>query len=371
MSQRAVADISKLVQLIEEAVSQERPDSSQMRSYLHECRQLGVEVLPLDVNRSEAVCVIEDAKNIRLGFSLLVKKGAQFIEDLLAERQQHGLYRSFQDFCERLELDLIPEDVLARGIQAGVFDAIEPSRARLWLGRKKIMQAVRKARTEKATGQISLFALLPAAPKGQNAIIELPAAEEWGDAEMIAQEKEAVGFSFTEFLFQRETEETPEPEVAESDAAENLAPIAVEQAAAVLPVEPVADHTETPLEVPTVESAMIENGAQPIATLPEIAAVEVEEPPLPPIASPATETFFIRLSTLHTTEHTLLRLRAIIETHPGKTPVMLEFHDERRQKTQVSAHSDYAVAVSVELVNAVETLTGPQTTRLQALMARP
>jgi DNA polymerase-3 subunit alpha len=108
MRQDAGLDSQKLVQLIEEAVSQERKESSLLISYLQECQQFGIDVLPLDINKSLAGCALENEHAIRIGFSLLVSKEEQFLEDIRIERQQHGLFCSFQDFCERINLDLVP-----------------------------------------------------------------------------------------------------------------------------------------------------------------------------------------------------------------------------------------------------------------------
>src|SRR5512136_333033 len=102
MRQEAGLDIQKLVRLIEEAVSQERKENSLISSYLQECQQLGVEILPVDINKSLAGCALENDHAIRIGLSFLVSQEEPFLDDLLNERQQHGLFRSFQDFCERI-----------------------------------------------------------------------------------------------------------------------------------------------------------------------------------------------------------------------------------------------------------------------------
>ena len=319
MSQTMGADIPKLVQLIEETVSQEMNDPARIISDLRECRQMGVDVLPLDMNRSGPACAIEDGKNIRLGFSLLVAREAQFIEDILAERQQHGPFRSFQDFCERIDLESIPEEFITRCIQIGAFDSVEPLRSRVFLGQKKIMQAVRAAKTEQSTGQISLFNVLQTSPQSQRAALELPTAEEWTDAEMMTHEKAAVGFSFTEYFSQSEDENSPELNVAE-------------------PGEEPEDHAF---------GLYAEEGSA------------TEEAPFPP------PTFFIQLSTAKTTEQTLVRLREIIQKYPGNSRVVFEFSDANNNKTHVRTHAAYSVRVSDDLIKEMEATIGEATTRIQ------
>ena len=319
MSPSTGADIPKLVQLLEETVSQEIKDPPHMTSDLRECRQLGVDVLPLDMNRSGATCAIEDGKNIRLGFSLLVTREAQFIEDLLAERQPHGPFRSFQDFCERIDLESIPEEFITRCIQIGAFDSIEPSRSRVFLGRQKIMRAVRTAKTEQSTGQISLFTVLQTSPQRQRTALELPEAEEWTDEEMMAYEKEAVGFSLTEYFSQSADENSPELSVAAS-----------------------GEETEDRAFGLSSEDGLV-----------------AEEAPLPP------PTFFIQLSKTTTTEQTLLRLREIIQKYPGNSSVVLEFSDANNNKTHIRTHAAYAVRISDDLIKEMEATIGEATTRFQ------
>jgi DNA polymerase III alpha subunit len=317
VSQNVVPDIQKLLQIIEEAISQEIKDSDRIMSDLQECRQLGVEVLPLDMNMSYASCSIEDDWQIRIGFSLLASRREQFIEDILAERRQNGHFRSFQDFCERIDLKSVPEDFITRCIQVGAFDSIEASRSRLFLGREKIIHAVRKANAEKSTGQFSLFAALPTSSKNQDIPLELPEAETWTDKELITHEKDAVGFSFTEYLFRSE-----EANAAEADVFE-------------------PDHDTIP------------NDQQETAE-----SVREEAEAVPP-------TFIIQLSTTTTTAQTLLRLREIMQKYPGSSRVMLEFIDERNSKTHIQAHADYSVQISEDLVKEVEMVNGVEITRVQ------
>lgn len=329
MSRSTIPDIQKLVQLIEDTIIQESSGSTRILSFLRECRQLGVEILPIDINRSGASCSIEDEKNIRIGFSLLISGKEQFVEDILAERQQNGQFRSFQDFCERIDLDSLPEDFITRCIQVGAFDTIEISRSRLFLGREKILQAVRKTKTERNSGQISLFTALQTSSESQTFPIELPETEEWTEEEIIAQEKDAVGFSLTEYL------DVPADEIESSSPDEVDEPSLLQE------------------EIESRDSAIVPS------LEPEEDAVVVEKTEIAP------PTFIIQLSTTTTTEHTLLQIREIIRKHPGNSELFLEFVDDKNTKTQIRTHEDYAVQISEDLVKEMEAMIGEHTTRVQ------
>jgi DNA polymerase-3 subunit alpha len=334
MSQSAVLDIQKLVQLIEDTITHENSESTRILSFLRECRQLGVEILPVDINMSGASCSIEDEKNIRIGFSLLVSEKEQFIEDILAERQQNGQFYSFQDFCERIDLDSIPEDFIIRCIQVGAFDSIEISRSRLFLGREKILQAVRKANAERSAGQFSLFTTLQDSSESQILPIELPEAEEWTEEEIIAQEKEAIGFSLTEYL------EVPADEIESSLPQKENEPSLFQEE---------VDESSLPQEIESGDSVIVPSEED---TLTE----EVEITP---------SIFIIQLPTTTTTEQTLLQLREVIEKYPGNSEALLEFVDAKNTKIQIRTHADYSVHISEDLIKETEAVIGEHTTRAQ------
>jgi hypothetical protein len=338
MLQNVVPDIQKLVQLVEETIQQKNSDNTRILFFLRECRQLGVEILPVDINMSGTSCSIEDKDNIRIGFSLLVSDEEQFVEDILAERQQNGQFQSFQDFCERIPLDSVSEDFIVRCIQVGAFDSIEVSRSRLFLGREKILQAVRKANAERSAGQFNLFAALQTSPGSQSPPIELPEVKEWTEEEIVAQEKEAVGFSFTEYL--------------EVSADESESSLPQEEHEPSLPQE------EDELDPLSSQEEKVEPENSTVVTLPEGIVVTED-------AETTFSTFIIQLPITTTTEETLVQLREIIKKYPGTSEVLLEFIDDNNTKTHIRPHADYSVHISEDLVEETEAVTGGHTTRLQ------
>ena len=215
--------LEKLLTMIEEAVSAEKKNSERIVSSFWECSQLGIEVLPLDINRSEITCSFEDDSSLRLGFSAILSGHEPFLESLLAVRREKGGFQSFQDCCEKLELESIPASFFPGCIEAGAFDPVEDSRTRLFAGYEKILKAVRASKAEQASNQISLFAILPGASEAKIMVPPLPKVDEWTDDELIEHEHHAMGFSFTAYLLQQAEPEETESEqeaiqhVAESD----------------------------------------------------------------------------------------------------------------------------------------------------------
>ncbi|PIE31302.1 hypothetical protein CSA56_18685 [candidate division KSB3 bacterium] len=216
MEQQATSE--QLLTMIEEAVSAEKQNNERIVSFFQECFQLGIDILPLDINRSEASCVFETETSLRLGFSVILSGNAPFLESFLTDRREKGHFQNFQDCCERLDLAAVPNVFFPRCIESGAFDTIEESRARLFKGYEKIVKAVQSSKAEEASNQISLFAALPAA--AAISVPPLPQVDEWTDEERIDHEKHAMGFSFTAYLSQQEESEETE---SESEAAPHVA----------------------------------------------------------------------------------------------------------------------------------------------------
>ncbi len=330
----------KLLKGIEEAVSAEKKDSDRILSYLSECDQYDIEVLPLDINKSDVVWTFETETGLRIGFSALVCGGSQFLEDITAERRDNGDYQSFQDFCERIDLEIFPEEFLSRCVASGAFDSTEASRAQLFQGHETIIQAVQTSKAEQSSHQISLFEMVPASSKVQLAHIPLPDAESWTDEATIAHEKNAMGFSFTEYLLRREDENTSENVLSEP--------------------EPKPEPKPEPEPEPEPE-AEPEAEPEPEA-IPEPASEE---------SQPGLSAFIIQFQASKTTEDMLIQLQKLIERSPGDVRVMLEFIDEKKTTTCIKTHHDYSVDISEELIQSIEAVTGEQTTRISQEVLEP
>lgn len=399
----------ELLKCTEEAVSAETKDETLILSYFNECSdQFGLEILPLDINKSQETCKFEGERQLRLGFSALAPGGQQFVEDILAERQKRGAFRSFQDFCERLDFDTFPEHFLARSIEAGVFDATGESRSRLFTGYERMLQGVRKTKADRVSQQISLFAILPSSAKGQNVPIELPKTEDWTEEERVEHERHGVGFSFSAYLQQQEERDrdtvADAPEATVSLAIDEFSdpgqhdrvepsddtPSDILPANPDLPLSPAltipSATTEIPLELaisaqpsPGPEAipfpheedfkeedekerwGMQEDSEQETPAISSDSGEYTDDESLMP---PLPKALIIQLPTQTTTEHTLLELRGLLEQSHGDVDVLLEFSDSSYAKTLIKTDARYAVHVSDSLVQAIARLCGQPAARI-------
>lgn len=168
-------------------------NAAKVREYINECRELGIQVLPPDVNESQAdFTPIEGqtGRSIRFGLGAIKNVGQGPIEVILKARTGKP-FESFFDFCRRAEADKINREILESLIQAGAFSK--------WGPRKGLLQQIAlgmalagRARSERLSGQRSFFGESEIAPIVP-AVPQVETGEEFSKWELLSFEKELLG----------------------------------------------------------------------------------------------------------------------------------------------------------------------------------
>jgi len=168
-----------------------------------ECRRLGIEVLPPDINRSQLDFSLEkDAGGrfaIRFGLAAIKNVGAGAIEPIVKERNQNDAFKSIEDLCRRCDLQAVNRRVMESLIKAGAFDVLD-NRGTLLNSVGRILALAQREQHLRATGQSTMFDLF-----GETAPVPLPqldlAPAGASDREKAYWEKELTGVSFSEKPF--------------------------------------------------------------------------------------------------------------------------------------------------------------------------
>jgi DNA polymerase III subunit alpha len=162
--------------------------------YINECRDMGIRVLPPDVNKSDKNFA-PDGDAIRFGLCAIRNVGENAVESMIAARRD-GPFLSIYDFCERVDLTAMNRRVVESLIRAGALDGLHGTRSQLFGAIDSAMETGQRAQRDKASGQGGLFALAfgPAETAPEPALPNLP---DWTDAEKLAGEKEMLGFYVT------------------------------------------------------------------------------------------------------------------------------------------------------------------------------
>jgi DNA polymerase III subunit alpha len=195
------------VEFMASLMTNDRDNTDKVVRFIQEARDMGIDVLPPDVNQSELDFSVTDGK-IRFGLAAIKGVGAGVIESILEVRAK-GPFKSLFDFCSRVDLKKINKKTIEALVKSGAFDAIGPAANTRFIGDHcaarasmfgAIGQAVergQKAQHDREVGQSSLFGML--APATQPKALEdtYPKVESWTDRELLDAEKALIGFYVT------------------------------------------------------------------------------------------------------------------------------------------------------------------------------
>ncbi len=172
-------------------------DTDSVVKYINEARDLGMEILPPDVNESGWKFTVIADQRIRFGLGAIRNVGHSAAESMIAARAD-GPFTSLYDFCNRIDLRTGNKRVLEALTHAGALDGLGGHRAQFLAALDGAMQAASLEQTEKATGQGSLFGDLMASPAegASHASLQpvLPNSPPLSENERLTQEKAILGF---------------------------------------------------------------------------------------------------------------------------------------------------------------------------------
>ncbi len=168
-------------------------NTDKMISYVTECRENGVEILPPDINDSAKPFTILGDK-IRFGLSGIKNVGDAAIDHILAVREELGGFTSFTQFCSALDSRKANKKVLESLAKAGCFDKMGLKRSQLINIIQDKLDRLQKKGEKNPYQQMDMFGTLLTTQQ----TIEIPDIEELPHGEILAGEKEALGFYFSQ-----------------------------------------------------------------------------------------------------------------------------------------------------------------------------
>ena len=170
-------------------LSSVKDDKDKTARYLAECRSMGITVRPPDVNFSDIDFTVKNGEII-YGLSAIRNLGESAGELILRAREA-GLFESFVDFCERVDISVLNKRILEAAIKAGAFDSMGYARKSLLERAFAIVEEVVARRRMEQEGQYSLFAEVPSGPafKHNHGV----GNEEWDRETKLSYEREMLG----------------------------------------------------------------------------------------------------------------------------------------------------------------------------------
>ncbi len=175
-------------------LSGEMSNADKLPGFINETREMGIEVLPPDVNESRQRFNAING-NIRFGMAAIKGVGEGAVDEIVKEREANGNFTGMMDFCARMG-SVVNKRVLESLIRSGAFDFTGVHRARLFNGIETAFSRAAETAKDRKSGQSSMFDMMmdPQEEKAAAGDEELPEVERWTESEMLAAEKELIGF---------------------------------------------------------------------------------------------------------------------------------------------------------------------------------
>jgi len=180
------------VDFIAASMSLDLSNSDKLASFVQDAKRIGVKVLPPDLNKSEADFSVErsdDGLAVRYALGAVRNVGLTAMESVAGERRREGAFKALYDFAERVDPKAVNRRQLENLAKSGVFDTIEPDRARALAACEVIAAYAQRAAEERASAQASLFGAEE--PSARPAFPKAPA---WSAQDRLDAERESVGF---------------------------------------------------------------------------------------------------------------------------------------------------------------------------------
>ena len=173
--------------------------------YIGQCREMGIEVTPPDINDSFVdFTVIYDQQHgrpdskgvIRFGLAAVKGVGERAVEQIIAAREKVGRFKNLFHFCENVDMRAVNKQVAEALIKAGAFDNLGGSRAQMMAGLENAMQLGASMQADAQSGQMNFFAAggLDADDDEAHSLPDVPA---WPEMQMLTYEKDVLGFYVT------------------------------------------------------------------------------------------------------------------------------------------------------------------------------
>lgn len=180
-------------------LTSEKDNRDKIIKYMSACKELGINILPPDLNESQRDFAIS-GDNIRFGMAAIKNVGISAVDSIISVRQE-GKFTSFMDFLTRVDLRKVNKRVIESLIKCGAFDSLGYKRHQLMQHYEKAMEEAQRNQKERQSNQSSFFDQLHAgSPSENNGVSSYQITDdvpEWDHKKLLSIEREALGFYIT------------------------------------------------------------------------------------------------------------------------------------------------------------------------------
>jgi DNA polymerase III subunit alpha len=359
-------------------------DTAKLGLYIAEARGMGIEVLPPDVNESQvAFAPARDGRVIRFGLAAVKGVGEVAVQSILKARADGARFESLPDLCDRVDLRAVNRKALEALIKCGACDGLGATRAAQCAALDRVLTRAAGVAADRQRGQGSLLGLMEEGDAPGNEA--LPAMAEWPQHEILAHEKELLGFYVTGHPL------TPYVSILEQYGLCNTATMGqlpnrslTRIGGMITAVQPgVSRKSGQPYALVTLEDLegsiqllclnesyekhrSLLSVNQTVLVIGEVALGDdrpklfpQEIIPLEQAPARYTRQVHLRLQTAQVSPDRIETIREVTARFPGRCPLFLCFRQPTGSVLFIEAHERFGVAPSLELQQAVNEVLGP------------
>ena len=176
-------------------LTSETGNTAKIVKYINECREMGIKVLPPDVNSSDQDFTPAGDNGIRFGLCAIRNLGGGAAESIMAARNTEGPFKSLFDFCERVDLGSVNRRIIESLVKAGALDSLPGNRAQLFAMIESAMESGQRMWKDRQSGQTGLFGMVEDEPAHTEQ--PFPHLPDWTPQQKLAGEKEMLGIYVT------------------------------------------------------------------------------------------------------------------------------------------------------------------------------
>jgi len=356
-------------------LTSEAQNAEKIVKYISECREMKIEILPPDINESFKHFAVF-GNRIRFGLTAVKNVGDAAIDIILKEREDHGKFKSLYDFCHRVDLRKVNRRVMESLIKCGTFDFSKAYRSQMLTVLGELLERSQSAQRKKGEPQLSML-IHPAGELKE----EYPDIDEFSENQLIAFEKETIGFYIFRHplsRYQEEIRKYTDLDISALPKLQNGAEVKVcglvsalkeivtkkGDRMAFLTLEDMKGFVEVILFPEVFKAALPRlRGGDPLlikGTLDiseetiKLKAMEVHS--LPELPSSPMNPFHMKIPLSNLTSSQLVHLKEIIKAHRGSSKVLLHLVDGSNRETIVALPDQYTVDPSPNFKNTVQNL---------------
>jgi DNA polymerase-3 subunit alpha len=373
-------------------LTMEKANADKLVAYQAEARDLGLTVLPPNVNASLADFTVEQGA-VRFALSAVKNVGEAAAESVVAARKD-GPFTSLDDFASRVDLKTANKRAVESFIKSGAFDSVEPRRHVLYAALEGALDRASRLRADREVGQSNLFGLMddgltPVAMPGRWS--GLPDAPRWSEGERLAFEKESLGFYLSGHPIERykgEIQEFASGTLGHLLKARQTGEVTVMGLMSGLRLMKTRkgdrmaacqiDDFEGSVEALIFPEAYRQCGTrlkddESFLVKGKLEAKDEDERPrlivsdLAPLDSTLrmmAKSIRIRVDLGVLPETAFASIKRVLSNHPGETAVSIEVHRPAEFAALVRADDKLRVKLTADLVTHLEAVSGPGTVRL-------